>query len=325
MPIDSYFWQKPVWPELAGFYYNAVLGSSSNWGTSPWHYYFSSALPRLLLNPLVPLLVVYAALQPATSRAVGALVVPNLLYVVVYSFQPHKEARFVFYVIPPLTAAAALGANHVSSRFDKSLAHRAASLLVALSALASLAASAAMLLVSSLNYPGGEALSHFRSVARSDPRAAVSVHADVFTCMTGMTLFGQNPLGAPIVLGHVEPEFPGGPVIAYDKTEVEYQYDWPVFWERFDYALLSDQDSQKALGRWEVMGTVLGYGGIEVITPKTKQLQEDYLGRGEVVGLGTRVLAVRDFVRERTGGWWIGPRLTPRIYILKQDRSFYEP
>ncbi|EJT76422.1 alpha-1,6-mannosyltransferase subunit [Gaeumannomyces tritici R3-111a-1] len=37
VPLDSYFWQRPLWPELWGFYYNAVLGSSSNWGVSPWH------------------------------------------------------------------------------------------------------------------------------------------------------------------------------------------------------------------------------------------------------------------------------------------------
>ncbi len=30
VPVDSYFWQRPLWPELWGFYYNAVLGSSSN-------------------------------------------------------------------------------------------------------------------------------------------------------------------------------------------------------------------------------------------------------------------------------------------------------
>jgi alpha-1,6-mannosyltransferase len=48
VPIDSYFWQRPMWPELAGFYYNAVQGKSSDWGVSPWHYYFTSALPRLL-------------------------------------------------------------------------------------------------------------------------------------------------------------------------------------------------------------------------------------------------------------------------------------
>ncbi|KAJ2967540.1 hypothetical protein NUW58_g10424 [Xylaria curta] len=48
VPIDSYFWQKPLWPELWGFYYNAVLGSSSDWGVSPWHWYFTSALPKIL-------------------------------------------------------------------------------------------------------------------------------------------------------------------------------------------------------------------------------------------------------------------------------------
>src|SRR6266536_4595277 len=53
VPIDSFFWQKPIWPELAGFYYNAILGKSAEWGVSPYPHYFSTLLPRLLLNPLI--------------------------------------------------------------------------------------------------------------------------------------------------------------------------------------------------------------------------------------------------------------------------------
>ncbi len=77
VPVDSYFWQKPLWPELWGFYYNAILGSSSNWGVSPWHYYFTSALPRLLLNPLVPLVLIPTSLYlPASAAECPELGVP---------------------------------------------------------------------------------------------------------------------------------------------------------------------------------------------------------------------------------------------------------
>ena len=117
VPVDSYFWQKPLWPELWGFYYNAIQGSSSDWGVSPWYYYFVSALPRLLLNPmtflvLLPLSLSHPALRPAANR----LVIPSLLFVAIYSLQPHKEARFIFYAVPPLTAASALGANLLFNR-----------------------------------------------------------------------------------------------------------------------------------------------------------------------------------------------------------------
>ncbi|KAI5466640.1 Alg9-like mannosyltransferase family-domain-containing protein [Mariannaea sp. PMI_226] len=323
VPIDSYFWQKPLWPELAGFYYNAILGSSSNWGVSPWHYYFSSALPRLLLNPLVPLLIVFAALQPATSRSVSTLIIPNILFVIIYSFQPHKETRFILYVVPSLTAAAALGANFISTRASKSLAYKAATLILALSVIASSLASLGMLLISSLNYPGGEALAQLQAITRADSSSVIKVHADTLTCMTGLTLFGQNPHGIPIALDYPQPVTFEGPIILYDKSEIEHQYDWPVFWERFDYTLV--EDSSKVLGRWEVKGIILGYDGIEILTPKSKPLATLNPENGEIMGLGARLLAVRDYVRKRTGGWWVGPRLSPRIHILKQDRSFYDP
>jgi alpha-1,6-mannosyltransferase len=60
---------KVIWPELSGFLYNAVGGKSSEWEVSPWHYYFTSAIPKLLLNPLLLLLVPYAVYtSPRVAR-----------------------------------------------------------------------------------------------------------------------------------------------------------------------------------------------------------------------------------------------------------------
>ncbi|KAF7588145.1 dolichyl-P-Man:Man(7)GlcNAc(2)-PP-dolichol alpha-1,6-mannosyltransferase, partial [Aspergillus hancockii] len=51
--VDSFFWQKfPLWPELDAFIFNVIHGQASAWGTHPWHFYFTNAIPRLLLNPL---------------------------------------------------------------------------------------------------------------------------------------------------------------------------------------------------------------------------------------------------------------------------------
>ncbi|TQV95861.1 alpha-1,6-mannosyltransferase subunit [Cordyceps javanica] len=336
VPVDSYFWQRvPLWPELAGFYYNAVLGSSSDWGTSPWHYYFLSALPRLLLNPLALPLAAFALWQPATARPAADLVVPNLLFVALYSAQPHKEARFVFYVVPPLAAAAALGANYVFARRTKTLAHALVSLALPLSVLAALAGSVAMLLLSSLNYPGGDAVGQLFHLSRSAAATGetVSVHADVLTCMTGLTLFGQNPHGLPLAHGAPSPlprgiASPPPPLLLFDKTEDEAELARADFWTRFDYVLVEDP-SKVTGGQWRTIGVVEGYDGIELLRPgvapggsdgdidveahpQVASLQPPVLGRG------LAVRKVRNLVRSLTRGWYVGPRMAPRINIMQQ-------
>ncbi|KAH7326526.1 Alg9-like mannosyltransferase family-domain-containing protein [Stachybotrys elegans] len=329
VPIDSYFWQKPLWPELWGFYYNAVLGSSSNWGVSPWHYYFTSALPRLLLNPLTPPMVLLSLVNPATSRPARDLVIPNILFVAIYSFQPHKEARFIFYVVPSLTAAAALGANSIFTRRAKSLMYALASLVLCGSVLASFAASVAMLLLSSLNYPGGDALSQLYSLLPKDgSAAAVSVHADVLTCMTGLTLFGQNPAGLPLALYDTPPSVESessAPLVLFDKTEDPTKLQWTRFWSTFDYALA--EDPAKPLGNWEVIGIVEGYAGIEVLRPGYGQVDieagggDGAGGQDLILGKGAAIRQVRDTVRKFTGGWWAGPRMAPQIRIMKRIKD----
>ncbi|KAL7936868.1 glycosyltransferase family 22 protein [Trichoderma chlorosporum] len=317
VPVDSYFWQRPLWPELAGFYYNAVLGSSSNWGVSPWHYYFTSALPRLLLNPLCFPLIGLALLHPATSRRVRDLVVPHLAFIAIYSIQPHKETRFIFYAVPPLTAAAAAAASFISSRRSKSLLYGLATLVLALSVLASFAASTAMLLLSSLNYPGGDAVSQLyaitTNVTSSPPE--LFVHADVLTCMTGLTLFGQNLRASSPTSS--------SPVLYFDKTEVDEELLHPEFWSQFDYVLM--EDPSLVLGTWDTVGRIHSYDGIEILRPgqaavsteSSPQQPTDHT----VLGQGATIAAVRDTVRKYTGGWWIGPRMSPRIHIMKQVRN----
>lgn len=319
VPIDSYFWQRPLWPELAGFYYNAVLGSSSNWGVSPWHYYFTSALPRLLLNPLCFPLIGLALFQPATSRRVQDLIIPSLVFIAVYSIQPHKETRFIIYVVPALTAAAAAGASFISARRSKSLLYGLATLVLALSVLAAFASSTLMLLLSSLNYPGGDALAQLyaltanvsASPSSSSTPSELFVHADVLTCMTGLTLFGQN-----------QNLHASSPVLVFDKTEESEELSRPRFWSQFDYVLM--EDPALALGTWETVGRIDGYAGVEILRPG-----ETTTSRGTspsdtvntVLGQGAAVAAVRDLVRGYTGGWWIGPRMSPRIHIMKQVRD----
>ncbi|KAI0137086.1 alpha-1,6-mannosyltransferase subunit [Xylariales sp. AK1849] len=317
VPIDSYFWQRPLWPELWGFYYNAILGSSSDWGTSPWHYYFTSALPKIMINPLtLGVLIPCALALPATRKQAQALTLPNLLFMAIYSVQPHKEARFIFYIIPPLTAAAALGANYIFTRRVKSALYSFGALVLIVSVLGSFVVSTGMLLISSLNYPGGEALFELRSLV--DPPSSdlqtVMVHTDVLSCMTGVTLFGQ----------HTYPPNDPKPAtetvsFVFDKTERPSTLRNPAFWGKFDYLLVENLD--KVIGTWQPVGIIEGFAGVEVLKPGMEAKGDLEGGEGQVLGRGAVVRRAREMVRGLTGGWWVGPKMEPRIRILKKMRG----
>ncbi|KAI1465688.1 glycosyltransferase family 22 protein [Daldinia caldariorum] len=317
IPIDSYFWQKPLWPELWGFYYNAILGSSSEWGVSPWHYYFTSALPKILTNPLSStVLIPYALWNTGTRKQAQSLVVPSLLFVAIYSLQPHKEARFIFYVAPSLTAAAALGADYIFMRRNKSVAFLLTSLAIVGSVLVSFGLSTAMLVISSLNYPGGEALSELRNIVTSSSSSdlqTVMVHTDVLSCMTGVTLFGQHPYPPN------DPHPANGLTFNYDKTEDENTLRIPSFWEKFDYVLAEDPAS--VVGTWETIGVVEGFAGVELTKPSAPSGGDTGNDQDRVFGRGELVRRVKDSVRAVTGGWWIGPRMEPKIHLLRKMRE----
>lgn len=276
IPIDSYFWQRPIWPELAGFYYNAIQGKSSDWGTSPYHYYLSSFLPRLLLNPLIlGLLIPLAFFLPSTRSKAQDLVIPSVAFILIYSIQPHKEARFIIYIVPPLTACASLGASYIWTRKTKSILYGLGTLLVLASILLSFTVSTGMLFISSLNYPGGDAINQFHSILFQENRTlpeAISVHMDVLSCMTGVTRFQQYYLSS----GEYRdlPVIHGKPIlIRYDKTEDEEVLLLPEFWEKFDYVLT--EEPERAIGSWDVIGEISAYTGFEILKPGTRPAGTD--------------------------------------------------
>jgi alpha-1,6-mannosyltransferase len=115
--LDSLMWRRWLWPEGVVLVFNTVLNKSHEWGTMPWHWYASSALPRALMAALP--LATLGALQPldrlACARgalldaiAIKYLAWPAAGYVALYSLLPHKELRFLFQALPFVNTLAAL-------------------------------------------------------------------------------------------------------------------------------------------------------------------------------------------------------------------------
>lgn len=184
VPLDSYLWGKWLWPEGMVFYFNAILNKSSEWGTLPFQAYFISFLPRLLLISYPLAWIAYFS-----DQRVRRMLTPMILYVLVFSFLPHKEWRFIMYTIPVFTAAAATSISSVIRSCSRSIVSRFILIGIIGTSIASFAVSLVIFQVSRLNYPGGEALRLLHKLEKD--RGNVYVHLDVDTAMTGASLFGQ--------------------------------------------------------------------------------------------------------------------------------------
>lgn len=322
--VDSFFWQQfPLWPELAAFKFNVVSGQASAWGTQPWHFYFSSAIPRLLLNPCTYVIGIPVAFSlPSTRAATAYLLTPSLAFVVLFSFQPHKEWRFILYAIPPLTAAAALGASYIWTHRTKSLIYRLLSIAMLLSPVSSFTISTFFLLPSSAaNYPGAHALRALHNNHADSSEPEISVYLGNLACQTGVTRFLQIPSNTPSVTWK------------YDKTEDETIKSSASFWDQFDYALveatgpeesrlLSAYASASVPARWENVEVINGFAGVKVLRPGEKATGsvEERVFRG--IG-GERAAEAwekgRELVRKVvTRGWWVQLRMEPKIKIMRR-------
>ena len=320
IPIDSYFWQRPLWPELQGFIFNFLHGQSSAWGTSSWHFYFTSALPRLLFNPITYVLCIPLTLAiPVLRGPALCILVPNIAFIAIYSLQPHKEWRFIIYVIPPLLAVAAAGASWIWSRRAKTMVYRILSYVLIASVFASFLASFAMLAISRLNYPGAFALDRLHSLAADSP-GVVRVHMDTQTCTTGITRFLQS----------------NSPQIQYSKSERPEDLLSPDFWSQFTHALTESPES--VLGdNWTTVATVKSFAGIRILRPGEGMDEMD----GWIQNLSARDLArswwkyiqavefweaarqTWDYIsalgKWGTGGWWIGVRMEEKVWVLRRE------
>ncbi|KAI4851768.1 hypothetical protein E4T44_01927 [Aureobasidium sp. EXF-8845] len=306
--VDSYFWQRfPLWPEWIGFVYNTIQGKSSDWGVSPWYFYFGNAIPRLLLNPISwSLCTPLALVNRATRKTSLDIMIPLLAFVAIYSVLPHKEWRFIIYIIPGLTGVAAAGASWIWTRRSKTLLYRLLSLGLVVSTLLSFAGSLSLLYISSLNYPGGEALTRLHELMPSGHQGQSWVYMDNLACQTGVTRFLEKDAGSRFM---------------YDKTENQTTLLDPGFWQKFDYVLA--EDPKRIIGRWEVMDIVYGYSGIGFGSLDAEQDSAPAIPtRGVVAQPLNMLIQIYNKVahvasQKLTGGRWPVVKMEPKIYILR--------
>lgn len=208
--VDSYFWKVgPLWPELAGVFFNVFQGKSSEWGVSPWHTYISSALPKLLLSSLP--LSLFSITVDSRSRS---FLLPNILFVALISALAHKEWRFVVYVVPAFNVAAAQGLR-VLYRACRQRLRFFAPLLVLAPIVVNIGATAFFVKTSMENYPGGAAISHLNDRFSHLPEARI--HICNLAAQTGASLFLQ--VHSPPYAPHLRP--PSQPALnwTYSKTD----------------------------------------------------------------------------------------------------------
>ncbi|XP_076888754.1 dol-P-Man:Man(7)GlcNAc(2)-PP-Dol alpha-1,6-mannosyltransferase-like isoform X2 [Bidens hawaiensis] len=209
--VDSIMWQKLLWPEFNVFWFNSVLNRSSEWGTQPFYWYFTSALPRALLVAY-PLFMFGVILD----RRIVFYVLPVLSFVILYSKLPHKELRFIISSVPIFNLAAAVAASrmYVSSLFVNRYPfwyllcsivffyrynNRKKSFwnLLYIGLLGSLVISLGCTVVTFMasfeNYPSGYALKTLHRVGDiKNTTSEIWVHIDTFSAMNGISWFCEN-------------------------------------------------------------------------------------------------------------------------------------
>lgn len=252
LSIDSYFWRNWCIPEVDAFIFNVIKGKSVEWGTESPAGYFTHYLRTMFVPPTILLLsLVGFANAPENLRIVS---LSGFFHVLVLSFQPHKEWRFIIYSIPPIILLGSTAAAYIWENLTvRKVFHILVIAVVGISPLLSLLFSIVFVHVSSMNYPGGQALANFNEMIIANNVTNVTVHMDVPVCMTGVTRFGEldfNKYG-----------------IIYDKTEDLDQLKQK--WDTFDYLIAQESTAatipfeQHPEENWEQISSAPIFVGVD--------------------------------------------------------------
>ncbi|EDQ91474.1 uncharacterized protein MONBRDRAFT_31470 [Monosiga brevicollis MX1] len=190
--IDSWFWGRWLWPEGEVLWFNTVLNKSSEWGVMPPGWYFLSVLPRSL-NVAFQCLTLSFALLDLLLLDDSPILVCGLAFLGLYSALPHKELRFVIYVLPLLNVAAGIGLADFwdCPRARGALFSWLGRLIVIGALLGGLCCAMIFSRAAMLNYPGGEAMRWLHQHAQT-PNA--TLHACNLAAQSGVTRFLEHDL-----------------------------------------------------------------------------------------------------------------------------------
>ncbi|KAM3179510.1 hypothetical protein ACTXT7_000399 [Hymenolepis weldensis] len=195
--IDSFFWQRWVWPEGEVFYFNAIENKSHLWA--------SDSINR-------------------ERRVFLGLELVALVFISIYSFLPHKELRFIIYALPIFNLLAAYFWTFAERRLHMCLDTRTArelsfkqksraksysikhsqfispivhwicrlSILLCYSSLVfNFCISLGLVYVSYHNYPGGHAISRLNNWPGLSNRNDIHVYISNLAAQTGVNRFQE--------------------------------------------------------------------------------------------------------------------------------------
>lgn len=242
--LDSYFWQRWIYPEGELLYFNTILNKSHEWGTLPYHWYFAIGIPKAIMGNiiLIPFAIYY---ERHTLKQ--SILWPAIAFVTLYSMLPHKELRFIFYILPILNMYAAIGLRHLWTRRRRMWV---VIFIATLALLASLTASVGLAYISAKNYPGAEALNRLHE--RADTvNTTMRVHLDIVPCQTGISRFLE---------AHSR--------VKYYKTENEMDFDkytHRITDKKAAFGLEAKSTEILDGARWQAIDTIYGFKNVAFI------------------------------------------------------------